>query len=155
MGGKQIGGMAPGSRVDEGLAYVPADRLIQGVFPQLSVGENMSVAAMRKLCSGVWIRRSEELARNRQSVRDLRIKTQGLEQRVTHLSGGNQQKVMLARWLETEPSLLILEEPTQGVDVGAKGEIHRIVTDLAKRGVTCFWSVRRSRSCWRSPTASV
>lgn len=136
LNGREIGNATPSDRVHAGLAYVPSDRLEQGLFCQMTVGENMSLASLGELTRLGLINERREREVNETFVEKLRVKTQGLTQRVNQLSGGNQQKVLLARWLESQPVALILEEPTQGVDVGAKGEIHRIITDLAKSGVS-------------------
>lgn len=124
----------PGRRVDSGIGYVPADRLSQGMFHQMTVGENMSITALDRKTRLGWVNRAAERGDNESYIRNLRVKTLGPEQRALQLSGGNQQKVLLGRWLQTDPEVLILEEPTQGVDVGAKGEIHRIITGLARAG---------------------
>lgn len=131
----QLAGKSAGARVRRGLALVPAERLERGMFRQMSVGENMSIASLdRKSLLGL-IRSRLENSENRQSIEDLRVKTTGPHKKALQLSGGNQQKVLLARWLQTQPRVLILEEPTQGVDVGAKVEIHRLIREQARRGV--------------------
>lgn len=133
LAGRALSG-PPGNRVEAGIGYVPADRLSQGMFHQMSVGENMSISSLGEKTRAGWIQRSAEREANLENIRDLRVKTLGPDQNALQLSGGNQQKVLLGRWLQTNPEVLILEEPTQGVDVGAKGEIHRIITALAKSG---------------------
>ncbi|NQT89564.1 ATP-binding cassette domain-containing protein [bacterium] len=124
----------PRARVRAGVGYVPADRLVQGMFARMSVGENLSIAVLDRLAPHGWLHVGQEAARNRESIERLQVRTLGPDQGVAKLSGGNQQKVLLGRWLQTDPSALILEEPTQGVDVGAKSEIHRIITRLAAGG---------------------
>ena len=118
------------------LGYVPADRHTQGVFHQMTVGENLSIVSLEALSRRGALQLHEERARIRTHMSDLLVKATGPGQRVTELSGGNQQKVLLGRWLMTEPEVLLLEEPTQGVDVGAKGQIHDIIRDLARSGVS-------------------
>ncbi len=127
---------SPKRRVAAGVGYVPADRLTQGIFARMSVGENLSIASMARLAPRGWLRVADEEARNQASIAGLRIRTLGPEQPVAKLSGGNQQKVLLGRWPQAEPTVLLLEEPTQGVDVGAKGEIHKIIRRLAAEGVS-------------------
>lgn len=124
-----------GSRVRRGLALVPAERLERGMFRQMTVGENMSIASLGQKSLLGLVRPGREAAENSASIKDLRVKATGPHQKALQLSGGNQQKVLLARWLQTEPQVLILEEPTQGVDVGAKMEIHRLIREQARRGV--------------------
>ncbi len=133
--GVRLDGKSAGSRVRRGLALVPAERLERGMFRQMSVGENMSIASLdRKSVLGL-IRSRLENRENLKSIDELRVKTPGPHKKALQLSGGNQQKVLLARWLQTDPRILILEEPTQGVDVGAKVEIHRLIREQARRGV--------------------
>lgn len=134
LGTTALHNFSPGERTEAGIGYVPADRLSQGMFHQMTVGENMSITSLNRKTRAGWVNRSAEREANEVYVRDLRVKTLGPDQNALQLSGGNQQKVLLGRWLQTMPEVLILEEPTQGVDVGAKGEIHKIITGLAKEG---------------------
>jgi rhamnose transport system ATP-binding protein len=101
----------------------------------LPIAHNMTMAIHRRLFPGAWLRFGAERDLALQFIRDLAVKCTGPDAPGSSLSGGNQQKVSLARWLATKPKLLILDEPTQGVDVGAKSEIHRIVRQLAKDGL--------------------
>ena len=126
---------AGGKRVRSGLALVPAERLERGMFHQMSVGENMSIASLRDKSILGLVQSGRENRDNLDSIRELRVKTTGPHQKALQLSGGNQQKVLLARWLQTSPRVLILEEPSQGVDVGAKVEIHRLIREQARKGV--------------------
>nr|WP_225953915.1 sugar ABC transporter ATP-binding protein [Kibdelosporangium phytohabitans] len=111
-------------------AMLPGDRARQGVFATKSVGFNISIASLK----GLWLKRKRERTTAEEFIRRMRIKTQGPSALVATLSGGNQQKVVLARQLVERPEVLILEEPTQGVDVGAKEEIHSLVGDIVGRG---------------------
>jgi len=114
---------------------VPEDRRQHGVVLPMSVAANTTLASLERVARrGVIDGRAERAAAER-AVNDLGVKTTSVDAPVATLSGGNQQKVALARWLATEPSILILDEPTQGVDVGAKAEIHAIINRLADRGV--------------------
>jgi ABC-type sugar transport system ATPase subunit/ribose/xylose/arabinose/galactoside ABC-type transport system permease subunit len=122
-------------RVRAGLAYVTADRLDRGVFRQMSVGENLSIAALDRNSPAGFLRKGSELRHNLEAIAQLQVKTTGPRQNIQELSGGNQQKVMVGRWLRTQPHVLIVEEPTQGVDVGAKTEIHNLLRQLARDGV--------------------
>lgn len=125
----------PARAVELGIAYVPEDRRRHGVILDMPVAANASLAVLRKVSSLGFLnfRRENDLAAN--FVGRLGIKTPSVETPVGNLSGGNQQKVALARWLAAEPKVLILDEPTQGVDVGAKAEIHRLMGELARRGL--------------------
>jgi rhamnose transport system ATP-binding protein len=126
---------SPGEAIAAGLAYVPEDRRRHGVILEMPIAQNMSMAVHGKLFPGGWLRAGPELALAADYIRDLGIKASGPDAPGASLSGGNQQKVALARWLATKPRVLILDEPTQGVDVGAKGEIHRIIRWLAADGL--------------------
>jgi rhamnose transport system ATP-binding protein len=126
---------APGAAMALGLAYVPEDRRRHGVIPEMSVAANVTLAVLREIASGPFLdaRRERDLADG--FVARFAIKTPSIETPVGNLSGGNQQKVALGRWLATRPAVLVLDEPTQGVDVGAKAEIHRLMVDLAEQGL--------------------
>ena len=126
---------SPGRAVALGIGYVPEDRRQHGVIPEMSVAANASLATLRKLARFGLIDRGREREAAVTFVRSLGIKAPAVDVEVGTLSGGNQQKVALARWLATRPSVLILDEPTQGVDVGAKAEIHRLMSDLAGQGL--------------------
>jgi len=117
-----------------GIALVPEDRKTDALLPGLSIRENISLAGVRTF-GRFFISRRKESARVEQVARELQINAVDLEMPVSSLSGGNQQKVVLARCLLAEPSLLLLDEPTRGVDVGAKAEIYQILRDLASRGM--------------------
>ncbi|MBI3962507.1 MAG: sugar ABC transporter ATP-binding protein, partial [Deinococcus sp.] len=118
-----------------GLAYVPEDRQHQALVLPMAVSENMTLAVLRSLCRWGFIQRPEEEALAWRYVDQLSIRTPGVRNPVGSLSGGNQQKVVLAKWLASTPQVLILDEPTRGVDVGAKAEIHRLMSELAKQGL--------------------
>jgi rhamnose transport system ATP-binding protein len=118
-----------------GIAYVPEDRRRHGVILDMTTAANTTLATLRAISRFGFLDFRQERAIADKFVRQLGIKTASLETRVGNLSGGNQQKVALARWLSANPVLLILDEPTQGVDVGAKAEIHRLMSELAGRGL--------------------
>ena len=125
----------PQDAIAHGIAYVPEDRRRHGVILDLPIATNMTMAVHRTLFPGTWLRAGAERELATGYIRSLGIKTAGPGAPGGSLSGGNQQKVALARWLATKPKVLILDEPTQGVDVGAKSEIHKIVRQLAAEGV--------------------
>jgi ABC-type sugar transport system ATPase subunit len=120
---------------DLGIAYVPEDRGLQGLIKPMTIGENVSMAVLDKISSGFLIRFAEEIRRARDAIKRLGVRARGPYQPVKQLSGGNQQKVVLAKWLETRPRVLIMDEPTRGIDVGAKAEIHALMGALAQQGV--------------------
>ena len=128
----------PSDAIGHGIAYVPEDRRRHGVVLEMPVSQNVSLAALDMLSrgrplGGLDFRRERELAA--EYSRRLGVKTPSIFTPVGSLSGGNQQKVALSRWLVTRPSVLILDEPTQGIDVGAKSEIHALMVQLAEQGV--------------------
>ena len=132
---QKIGIHSPQEAVAHGIAYVPEDRRRHGVILEMSVAQNMTMAIHRKIFPGSWLRFGAERACALDFIRQLDVRAYGPEAPGHSLSGGNQQKVSLARWLATKPKVLILDEPTQGVDIGAKSEIHKIIRRLAKEGL--------------------
>jgi len=132
--GKPLIPRGPRQAVREGLAYLPEDRLVQGIFRGHAVRTNASVAALPRLCTAGWIRTKAERALAHDVVDSMNVRATSIEQPIVTLSGGNQQKVVFGRWQSTSPRVLVLDEPTRGVDVGAKGEIHKLICDLAEQG---------------------
>jgi rhamnose transport system ATP-binding protein len=118
-----------------GIAYVPEDRGTQGLVRPMTVRENFSLAALGKVAFGGFIDRASERKLANDGVRRFAVKASSLEQLAGKLSGGNQQKIVLGKWLANQPRLLILDEPTRGIDVGAKAEIHRLMGELASQGL--------------------
>lgn len=118
-----------------GMGFVPEDRKEQGLILKMSVLRNTSIAALPSVANGWFLDRKKEHALAREYIQKLRVKTPSFEQRVMNLSGGNQQKVVIAKWMATHPSVLILDEPTRGIDVGAKKEIHMLMSEMARQGV--------------------
>jgi ABC-type sugar transport system ATPase subunit len=134
--GEEVRIRSPREAVARGIAYVPEDRKTQALVLPMTVRENLTLAihrALRRLWA--FLSRRKEEAVTDSYVAKLRIKVASREQVVNNLSGGNQQKVVLAKWLATRPSVLILDEPTRGIDVAAKAEVHRIIDELARDGV--------------------
>lgn len=126
---------SPEEAIGQGIAFVTEDRRLQGLVLGMSVRENGSLVALKQLHRLGFIRGKAERSLIQQYLERLRIKTPSAETKVATLSGGNQQKVVLTKWLAIKPQILILDEPTRGIDVGAKAEIHRIISDLAGQGV--------------------
>lgn len=123
-----------GDALAHGLAYVPEDRKEHGVVEALPIAENISLPMLRRI-AGSWLDEPKENSLAAELARRLGVKAASIFVAAGTLSGGNQQKVALARWLATEPRILILDEPTQGIDVGAKAEIHRLMGELVKGGM--------------------
>jgi rhamnose transport system ATP-binding protein len=133
--GKSVPIPSPARAIQLGIGYVPEDRREHGIILDMPVAANASLADLSRVSRWGWIdlERENELAQR--YIHQLRIKTPSAQTATGELSGGNQQKVALARWLAIEPKILILDEPTQGVDVGSKSEIHSLMVDLAEQGL--------------------
>ena len=118
------------------MGFVPEDRKLQGLVLGMSVGKNTTLAALKAVANKAgFINHKQEKEMADKFVRALEVKTPSNDQLVKNLSGGNQQKVVIAKWLANNPDILILDEPTRGIDVGAKKEIHQLMSDLANQGV--------------------
>jgi len=133
--GRRVKLSSPGEAIRLGMGFVPEDRKLQGLFLNMAVRENIVLSAMDEVTRWGFVNftRADRMAR--EFVDKLDIRTPSLRQRVRNLSGGNQQKVIIARWLTLKPRVLILDEPTRGIDVGAKAEIHALMSQLAREGV--------------------
>jgi rhamnose transport system ATP-binding protein len=117
------------------MAFVPEDRRKQGLVTDASVARNVAAVIRRSLTKGgLLTSRAEGRAADPWAAK-LEVKTSALDMQATTMSGGNQQKVVIAKWLATEPTLLIIDEPTRGIDVGTKAEVHRLLSDLAGQGL--------------------
>jgi ribose transport system ATP-binding protein len=130
---------SPRDAIQAGLALVPEDRKEQGVILEMAVRENLSLASLRHDGHGGFLNRAAERQIACQMIQQLNVKTPGDRQLVQFLSGGNQQKVVLGKWLALKPRLLLLDEPTRGIDVGAKQEIYRLMEELAGGGVAILF----------------
>ena len=133
--GKEINARKPNDAIRAGIAFLSEDRKAEGIIPDLSVRENLTLAALPALTSAGVVSRKKQNEIVERFMRRLGIKAASAEQKIRELSGGNQQKVLLARWLCCNPKFLLLDEPTRGIDIGAKGEIQALVNELAKGGL--------------------
>ncbi|WEK50066.1 MAG: sugar ABC transporter ATP-binding protein [Candidatus Kaistia colombiensis] len=133
--GKPIAITSPKQARDLGIAYVPEDRGLQGLIKTQTIRENLSLALLDRISTATIVNRARESSLARELIKRFGIRARGPEQRVRQLSGGNQQKVVLAKWVATEPRVLIMDEPTRGIDVGAKAEIHALMSRLASQGL--------------------
>jgi erythritol transport system ATP-binding protein len=140
VGGAKVSVQSVADAIASGIALVPEDRQRDGLVPELSIRENISLASLWNFARGGWLRRKAETARAREIAEQMHISARDLEQKVTTLSGGNQQKVVLARCLMREPKVLLLDEPTRGVDVAAKAEIYRMLRELAANGLSVLFA---------------
>ena len=125
----------PAQAIDMGIVMVPENRKEQGIIPQMGVGYNISVAVLNAFIKLMGVNGKKENDIIEQYMRALKVKASSHHQHIVNLSGGNQQKAIIARWLATNPKVLILDEPTKGIDIGAKTEIYSIIDELAKQGV--------------------
>jgi inositol transport system ATP-binding protein len=134
--GQTVSVLNPTSAIRQGMAFLTEDRKETGCLLPLNILENMQIAVLQdRYVQGGFVSEARLIKLCEKMCHDLRVKTPTLYERIENLSGGNQQKVLIGRWLLTEPRILILDEPTRGIDVGAKAEIHRLVTQLARNGV--------------------
>src|ERR1700739_4557693 len=137
--GKKLQINQPKDAIRAGIGYVPEDRKLQGVFLQMSSGENITMNILGR-CAKAGVLDFKKLTdRANVEVKAMRVRTASLKQRAGGLSGGNQQKLLLARWLEINPRVLILDEPTRGVDVGAKAEIYALIQQLLEKGMAVLF----------------
>ncbi|MGE9290785.1 MAG: ATP-binding cassette domain-containing protein, partial [Puniceicoccales bacterium] len=120
--------------IDSGIALVPEDRKGKGALMDMTIRSNTSMAVLERISHFFTIDRKEENRLANEYKESIRIKTPSVEQKIKNLSGGNQQKVIIARWLASEPELVIFDEPTRGIDVGAKSEIYTLVNSLVESG---------------------
>jgi ribose transport system ATP-binding protein len=133
--GQQVHIKSPGDAVTHGIGYLSEDRKRYGLALGMDVKENVAMAAMKKFLSRIgWVDFNKISARGDEMVKALNIKTPTLEQKTKFLSGGNQQKVVVGKWLTADTEILIFDEPTRGIDVGAKSEIYKLLNDLAHQG---------------------
>ncbi len=133
--GEQIELDSPSKAIHSGVGFVPEDRKAQGLFLNMGVRQNIVLAALDTLTRLGIVLRTRANALTSSLIKQLDIRPPNQQQRVRNLSGGNQQKVVIARWLALEPRVLLLDEPTRGIDVGAKSEIHALLDQMAKTGV--------------------
>ena len=126
--------------IEAGLALVPEDRKLHGLIIEMPVRQNISLASLyRNRLAGLFRNGEQELQDTREMIEQLQIKTPSEDQVTQYLSGGNQQKVVLGKWLSLGPRILLLDEPTRGIDVGAKQEIYQLMEKLAQQGVSILF----------------
>lgn len=126
---------SPRDALARGLVYVPEDRQHQGLLMPMNIAENMTLPILRQFSRRGWMRGESERRAAAEYVNELRIVLRSVEQPVRELSGGNQQKVVLSKWLMTKPRVIILDEPTRGIDIGAKTEVYRLMSELSAQGI--------------------
>jgi len=133
--GKEVVIKNPRQAIAAGIGFITEDRKTEGLLLEKTIAENIEIANLKKISKKTVIRKELQNVLVDKGIKDFKIKCTGPEHECNNLSGGNQQKVVLAKWIATEPKILILDEPTRGVDIGAKKEIYSVINDLAKKGV--------------------
>ena len=136
LGGKEVKNRNPRESIRNGFALLTEERRATGIFGILDILENTAISSLDRYRTGPFLSRKKMRRSTKWSIDAMRIKTPSQETKIRTLSGGNQQKVILGRWLLTEPDILLLDEPTRGIDVGAKYEIYQLILDLAAKGKT-------------------
>ena len=134
--GKEVKNRNPHESIKNGFALLTEERRATGIFGILNIRENTTISSLKKYQTGPFLNKKKMKDTTDEYIKSLRVKTPNQETKISSLSGGNQQKVILARWLLTDPPVLLLDEPTRGIDVGAKYEIYQLILDLAKKGKT-------------------
>ena len=137
--GKPVRLKTPKGAIDLGFAYCSEDRKVEGIFPHMSVKENMTITALPRISRFGVVNRRRQNEIVDQYIESIRIKTPNPDQLICNLSGGNQQKVVLGRWLSMDPKLIILDEPTRGIDVGAKAEIEALIKQFSENGISVLY----------------
>jgi ribose transport system ATP-binding protein len=138
--GRPISTLTARHAIEAGLAMVPEDRKQQGLILEMGIRANIGLPGLeRNRIAGMFLNRAQQRNDSDRMIREMRIKTPSDAQQVQYLSGGNQQKVVIGKWLSMNPRVLLLDEPTRGVDIGAKQEIYRLMEELAERGVAVLF----------------
>ncbi|QDP96657.1 sugar ABC transporter ATP-binding protein [Microlunatus elymi] len=145
--GADVGGLGIAERIDAGLALVPEDRQRDGIVQTLSVGRNLSLASLAEIVRGKILSRDKEHRRNATSIKDVHIKTAGPQAAIGSLSGGNQQKVVIGKILQTDPAIILLDEPSRGIDIGAKTEVFALLARLAAEGLAVVYTTSEVVEC--------
>jgi len=133
--GKRVTITSPEQAIRLGLAYVPEDRQIHGLIPQMNITANITLPLIHRYAVTGWLRERLERAAAYRAARQMEVRANNMWQNARELSGGNQQKIVLAKWLSTNPRILILDEPTRGIDVGTKAAVHALMSKLAAEGM--------------------
>jgi rhamnose transport system ATP-binding protein len=133
--GREVKINSPQEAIRLGLAYVPEDRQLHGLIPQMNITANISLPMLQEYARRGWLRDKVELKAAYGAARQMEVRANNIWQKARELSGGNQQKIVLAKWLSTKPRILILDEPTRGIDVGTKAAVHALMSKLASEGI--------------------
>jgi ABC-type sugar transport system ATPase subunit len=133
--GQEVAIKSPHDAMALGIGYVPEDRKNHGLVLPMAICDNITLPVINEFTAYGWLNRKKEKASALQASKKLEVKAYGIDQKAQELSGGNQQKVVLAKWLNTNPRILILDEPTRGIDVGTKAAVHGLMSSLAAQGM--------------------
>lgn len=153
--GVDVTNMTITERINSGLALVPEDRQRDGLVQSMTVGENLSLAHLGRLIKRIFIHKSSEAEEVGQKINDVRVKTSGPGALITSLSGGNQQKVVIGKVLMTQPKAILLDEPTRGIDVGAKAEVFALLAEQARKGMAVLFATSEIGEALHSATRIV
>ncbi len=145
--GRDVSKLSIAERIENGLVLVPEDRQRDGLVQTMSVGENLSLPSIGAMVRGALLSGSRERSLVVDAIRDVRVKTAGGDASIGSLSGGNQQKVVIGKMLMTEPKVILLDEPSRGIDVGAKAEVFRLLSERAARGLAVIFSTSELGEC--------
>ena len=135
IGGKEITIKNPRQAIAAGIGFITEDRKVEGLLLEKSIAENIHIANLRKVSNGLILNKEKQMAIVKKGIEEFKVRCFGPDHECGNLSGGNQQKIVLAKWVYTDPKILILDEPTRGVDIGAKKEIYNIINQMAANGV--------------------
>jgi erythritol transport system ATP-binding protein len=145
--GDDVTGLSIADRIALGLVLVPEDRQRDGLVQTMTVGSNLSLASIGAFTRGLFTSNSAEQSIVGDSIRRVHIKTDGGDAAIGSLSGGNQQKVVIGKMLATDPKVILLDEPSRGIDVGAKGEVFRLLAERARQGLAVIYSTSEVGEC--------
>ncbi|WRS26184.1 sugar ABC transporter ATP-binding protein [Oscillospiraceae bacterium MB08-C2-2] len=138
-GGQAVRFKDPSDAIKKGEAFCTEDRKVEGIFPNLSIMDNISITVMGRISRFGIVNRAKQLEIANEYIKKIDIRTPSAMTRIKNLSGGNQQKVVLSKWLVTKPQLIIMDEPTRGIDVGAKGEIEALIQQISNQGISVLY----------------
>ncbi len=145
--GREVSRLTIAERIERGLALVPEDRQRDGLVQTMTVGQNLSLASIRRFVRGFLIRPAVEKALIEDTIRDVTVKTSGGGAAIGSLSGGNQQKVVIGKIMATHPKVIMLDEPSRGIDIGAKAEVFRLLAEGARQGLAVVYSTSEVGEC--------
>ncbi|WFR66818.1 ATP-binding cassette domain-containing protein [Curtobacterium flaccumfaciens] len=145
--GRDLAGLSIAERIDAGLGLVPEDRQRDGLVQTMTVGTNMSLASIGSFVKGLFLSGRREVDLVTDSIRTVHVKTAGGGAMIGSLSGGNQQKVVIGKMLATRPDVILLDEPSRGIDIGAKAEVFRLLAERARQGLAVVYTTSEVGEC--------